>query len=203
MRSKEAVDDPQPSSRHTFYLQNDASVPIASPLALSVVSVGPLSSTGGQLLFVLLAAIRVPLDDLGAEVVEDGLDVGLSPRRRLVVRLLTPRLGELEGPGTRDDALILHVGLVANHDQGNVFVVLDADDLLAKFGQLVKGIHVADRKDQQETLALFHVEFPHGRELLGSGSVEARKTDGWSVRQKPLRTVGREKKAGQKVTFLG
>ena len=38
----------------------------------------------------------------------------------------------------RDSSVLLEVALVANDDDGDVFVVLDSDDLFAEFGEFVE-----------------------------------------------------------------
>ena len=135
-------------------------------------SIRPFSATRRQLLLVHLTSIGVFLDDLGAEIQEDFVDICSSSCRCLVVWLLTPLLGKLEGSGSGHHAVVFHVRFVADHDQRDVLVVLDADDLFPEFGQFVERVHVADGEDKQETLALLHVQFTHGRELFRAGRVE-------------------------------
>lgn len=86
---------------------------------------------------------------------------------------MTPRLGQLEGSGSGHDSIVLHIGFIAYNDQGHVGVVLDADDLLSQLNQLVEGVHVGDGKDEQETLALSHVELAHSSELFCTCCIEA------------------------------
>jgi len=112
------------------------------------------------------------LNDLGAQVQKHFVDVRPPSRAGLVVRFLAPTLGELEGSGTGDHAVVFHVGFVAHDHEGDVLVVFDADDLFAEFGEFVEGVRVADGEDEEETLTLFHVEFAHCGELFCAGCVE-------------------------------
>jgi hypothetical protein len=112
-------------------------------------------------------------DDLRAQIQKYFVHVCPPPSAGLVVGLLAPGLGELEGSGPGDHAVVLHIGLVTHDDKGDVFVIFDAHDLFAELGELVEGVGVADGKDQEEALSLFHVQLAHGGKLFGAGCVES------------------------------
>lgn len=82
-------------------------------------------------------------------------------------------LGDLESACTGHGAVFFEVGLVADDDDGDVGIVFDTDDLVAELGQLVKTAGGCDGEDEEEALALLHVEFAHCGELFGTGCVEA------------------------------
>jgi hypothetical protein len=81
--------------------------------------------------------LQVLTDDLATEIDEDFVYVGATPGRGLVVRGVAPVLGEAEGAGARYGAVFFEVGFVADDHEGDFFVVFDADDLFAEFGELV------------------------------------------------------------------
>ena len=82
-------------------------------------------------------ALQVFADDLAAQVDEDFVDVCAAPGGRLVVWGVAPGLGEAEGAGSGDGAVFFEVGFVADDDQRDFFVVFNADDLFAEFGEFV------------------------------------------------------------------
>lgn len=65
-----------------------------------------------------------------------------------------------------DYALLLQITLVGNHNDGEVVLVLDAEDLLLEGHDLFEGLTRCYRVDEQEALAGAHVLFPHCRVLL-------------------------------------
>ncbi len=75
-------------------------------------------------------------------------------------------LGQLICSSSGDRSSIFQIGLVANDDDRDVLVVFDADDLLSQFGEFVEAAHAGDGEDQEEPLALLHVQLPHCGELL-------------------------------------
>ena len=140
--------------------------------------VRPLSPSSGQFLVALLGQMYVLADDLPAEIHKDLVDICPPPRTRLVVGRVPPLLRQLVGAGSGDDPVFGEVGLVADDDDGHGRVVLDLDNLLAELGKLVQAVHVGDGEDEQEALALFHVQLTHGRELLGASRVQTVTTEG-------------------------
>lgn len=156
----------------TEKLQDDTSITSAAlPSSSSVVSIRSIPASSRLLLLVHLGPIGVFGDDLRAEVVKHFVDVAAQPSRCLVVGFLSPLLGQLEGSSSGHYPLVFHVGFVANHHQRNILIVLDADDLFSQLGELIKGVHVADGEDEEEALALSHVEFSHRGELFGASRV--------------------------------
>lgn len=101
--------------------------------------------------------LQVLADDLATEIDEDFVHVGAAPGRGLVVWGVAPGLGQAEGTGTRHGAVFFEVGLVADDHERDFFVVFDADDLFADFGEFMKRGHAGDGKDEEEALSLFHV----------------------------------------------
>ena len=95
---------------------------------------------------------RVLPHDLPAEVPEDVVDVGAAPRRGFVVRRVAPALRDGEGAGTRDGAVFLEVGLVADEDDGRVRVVLDPDDLFSELRQFEEAVEARDGEDEEESV---------------------------------------------------
>ena len=62
--------------------------------------------------------------------------------------------------------MMLWVYDVVGDDVTYIVGVLDAEDLLAQVLQVVEGALCRDGVDQQEALAVLHVQVPHRRELL-------------------------------------
>ena len=135
-------------------------------------SIGPIPPPLRDLLFRKRRPRTVLLYDLRTKVQKHLVDVRPPSGTGLVVRLLTPRLSQLESSSSGHDTVVFHVGFVPDHDERDVFVVFDADDLFAQLGELVEGVHVADAEDEEEALSLFHVQFAHGGELLGASCIE-------------------------------
>ena len=82
-------------------------------------------------------------------------------------------LRQLIGSRPGDDAILFEIGLVADDHERDVLIVFDADDLFAKLGQLVEAAHAGDGEDEEETLALLHIQLSHGRKLFRAGRVKA------------------------------
>ena len=80
-----------------------------------------------------------------------------SSRRSLVIRSIPPALRHREGPRSRDHALGFKIGFIAHDDDGDVFVVFDADDLIAQLGEFREAALAGDGEDEEESLAGFHV----------------------------------------------
>jgi hypothetical protein len=72
----------------------------------------------------------------------------------------------------RNLPLAIKIALVANHNHGEVVLVLDAQNLLLERHNLLEALAVGYRVDEQEALACAHVLLPHGRILLLTGCVE-------------------------------
>ena len=71
-----------------------------------------------------------------------------------------------------DNTLPLQIALVADNNDGEIVLVLDAQDLLLEGHDFFKGLTRCDRVDEQEALAGAHVLFPHCRILLLACRVE-------------------------------
>lgn len=97
--------------------------------------------------------VHVPADDLEHPPLH-----GPSKRRILTV--------------TADLPFILQVALVRHDDDGEVILVLYAQDLLVKREDLIEAVTRGDAVYQKEALPRPHVLFPHGRVLLLSGCVQ-------------------------------
>ena len=95
---------------------------------------------------------RVLPHDLPAEVAEDVVDVGAVPGRGFVVRRVAPALRDGEGARTRDGAVFLEVGFIADEHDGCVRVVLDPDDLFAELGQLEQAVETRDGEYEEESV---------------------------------------------------
>jgi hypothetical protein len=101
-------------------------------------------------------------NDLPAQILKHLIDIRASARRRLVVGHTAPRLGDLEGAGARDGAVVFQVGLVADQHDGHGLGVFNAHDLVAQGVQFVQAVERGDGEDEKEALAGFHVEFAVG-----------------------------------------
>ena len=124
-------------------------------------------------LIVTVPRAAVFLQNLTAQVDESLIDINAASSRGFVIRLGTPLLSQLESSGSGNDAVLLHVALIADDYYGDVVVVLDSDDLFSKVRELVEGVHIGDREDKQETVSLLHVELAHGRELVCASCIES------------------------------
>jgi hypothetical protein len=71
-----------------------------------------------------------------------------------------------------DDTLLLQITLVSDNNDGEVVLVLDAQNLLLEGHDFFKGLTRCDGVDEQEALAGAHVLFPHCRILLLACRVE-------------------------------
>jgi hypothetical protein len=66
------------------------------------------------------------------------------------------------GLGSFDLSLFFEVQLVAHYHNGDVLVVLDADDLLSEGCDFLQRRLGRDAENEQETLTTLHVEISHG-----------------------------------------
>jgi len=126
-----------------------------------------------QVLIAHLGQVHIFADDLPAEIHKDFVDIGSSSSGCLVIWRIAPALRQLVRYLPSYGAVVIEIGLVAYDDQGDVWVVLDPDDLLSQFGQFMQATHACNGEDQQEPLALLHVQLPHGCELLRTGRIES------------------------------
>ena len=109
------------------------------------------------------------LDELAAELSGQGLTLCRDPV--LDWSLVSGRTGCGEtGRGKctllGDHALLLQIALVADDDDGEIVLVLDAQDLLLEGHDFFEGLARRYGVDEQEALAGPHVLFPHCRVLL-------------------------------------
>lgn len=81
------------------------------------------------------------------------------PCRRLIVRRISPALAQSKSFRATHHTITLEVRFVADDDDGDVLVIFDADDLLAKLGELVEAAPAGDGENKEEPLACFHVQF--------------------------------------------
>ena len=68
--------------------------------------------------------------------------------------------------------LVLQVALVAHQHHGHLLAVLHPEYLLPEVLQVIESGLSRDAVDQDEALAVLHVEISHGGELLRTGGVE-------------------------------
>ena len=155
-------------------LQNDAFVSRSHPRPVPPFGSRLSVSWGVVGLVVPVVLTFVLLEDLTTQVVEGLIDVDATASRGLVIRLRAPLLSQLECSALGDNSIFLQVAFVAHHDDGNIIVVFDADDLLSQGGQLVEGVHVGDGENEKKAISLLHVELAHGGELVCAGRVETR-----------------------------
>jgi hypothetical protein len=69
----------------------------------------------------------------------------------------------------RDLPLKLQIRLVPDDDDGDVFLVLDAENLFVKLLHLCKGVSRGDGVDEQEALAVSHVVLAKGALMMKRG----------------------------------
>lgn len=131
------------------------------------------AATHGKAIISHLGEMHVLADDLTAEIDKDLVDIGSSTGRRFIVGRVSPQLRDLKCLGPGHDSVLFQIRLVANDDQRDVLVVLDANDLLSQVGKLLQAAHAGDGKDEQKALALLHVQFAHGGKLFGPCRVQA------------------------------
>lgn len=72
-----------------------------------------------------------------------------------------PALAHCKGTCPGDHPIVFEIGFIAHYDQWYLRVVLDADNLVAKFVKLGERAEGGDGEDEEEALAGFHVEFSH------------------------------------------
>lgn len=72
----------------------------------------------------------------------------------------------------RDDTVLLQIALVTDNNDGEIVLVLDAENLLLEGHDFFEGLTRCDRVDEQEALAGAHVLFPHCRVLLLACRIE-------------------------------
>lgn len=68
-------------------------------------------------------------------------------------------------------SVALQITLVADKDDGEVVLVLDAQDLLLEGHDFLEALAAGDAVDEEEALAGAHVLFSHGRVLLLAGGI--------------------------------
>jgi len=109
---------------------------------------------------------------LADEIIEEFLNIdrvlGRGLEERAVVELGCEVLAVLLG----NDALVLEIALVANKDRGEVLLVLYTDNLITDVLQIRESGLGDDAVDEDEALAVLHVEVTHSGELLSAGSIE-------------------------------
>lgn len=71
-----------------------------------------------------------------------------------------------------DRTLLLQITLVGNDDDGEVILVLDAQDLLLEGHDFFEGLARRNGVDEQESLAGSHVLFSHSRVFLLAGRIQ-------------------------------
>lgn len=69
-------------------------------------------------------------------------------------------------------SLMLQITLVANHDYGEIILVLDTQYLLLEGDNLVEALSRCDAVDQKEALAGPHILLAHGRVFLLTGGIK-------------------------------
>ena len=126
-----------------------------------------------ELLIAHLGQVHIFADDLPAEIHENFVDVSSPSSRGLIVWSIAPALRQFVRHLPRHRAVVLQIGLVTYDDEGDIRVVFDADDLLPQLGQFMQATHACNGEDQEESLALLHVQFAHGRELLCTCRIES------------------------------
>lgn len=85
------------------------------------------------------------------------------PGRRLVIWSISPTLWDGECFLPCHHPVLFEVWLVANNDDGDVLVILDADDLLSEFLEFLKAALAGDREDEQKSLSCLHVQLSRFR----------------------------------------
>ena len=106
---------------------------------------------------ILGVPLQVFTDDLPTKVDEYLVDIGSSTSRGLIIRGVSPGLGEGECTSTRHCTVFFKIGLVPHNDDGHIFIVFDAGDLLPQFREFVQRRHAGDGEYEQESLTLLHV----------------------------------------------
>jgi len=81
-------------------------------------------------------------------------------------------LGEALSLVLPDHALVLEVALVPHQHHGDVIGVFHSQDLFPQVHEVVEGALGSDGVDEDESLAVLHVEVAHGRELLRARRVQ-------------------------------
>ena len=122
-------------------------------------------ATSSATLLLLLGVLGGKSIDLTDEIVEDLLNVVLGLGRGLneaAVEALGERLSLLGS----DDTLVSQIALVSNQNHGDLIGILDTQDLVAQLGEIVEGGLSDDGVDEDEALAVLHVEVAHGSELF-------------------------------------
>ena len=126
-----------------------------------------------ELLIAHLGQVHIFADDLSAKIDKDLVDVGSPSSGGLVIRSIAPALRQLVRHLPRYSAVVLEIRLVAYDDEGDTWVVLDANDLLSQLGQFMQAAHACNGEDEEEALALLHVQLAHGGELLSTCCIES------------------------------
>ena len=110
--------------------------------------------------------------DLPHKVEEHLVDVDLLAGRGLQEGDTSPAAGEVSSLLLADHAVVLQVALVATEDHGDLVGVLHTENLLAEVGEVVEGGLGGNGVDENEALAVLHVQITHGSELLGTSGIE-------------------------------
>ena len=118
------------------------------------------------------AKCRVAAHDLTNKISKHFINVWAEFGRGLVERSFAPLVGDTHAKIRCYLALWHQVGFVGNKHHGHILVILDANNLLTQFHELLQRAFVGDRVDENKALAILNVEFAHGRELLDASSVE-------------------------------
>ena len=122
-------------------------------------------ATSTATLLLLLGVLGGKGVDLTDEIVEDLLDVVLGLGRGLnetAIEALGQVLSLLGG----DDSLISQVALVSDQHHGDLIGILHTQNLISQLGEVVEGRLGDDGVDEDEALAVLHVEITHSSELL-------------------------------------
>lgn len=94
---------------------------------------------------------------------EEGQKLTSSPRRRLVVRCISPALAQRECLGPTHHSIALEIRLIPHDNDRHVLIILDTNNLLAQLRELLETAAAGDGEDEEESLARLHVQFPSGR----------------------------------------
>lgn len=74
----------------------------------------------------------------------------------------SPFLRDGEALGARNDSAFFQISFVADNHHGDIFFVLDANNLLPQALQLAQRRGRRDAENKQETLARLHIQVSHG-----------------------------------------
>lgn len=117
------------------------------------------------------AGVRIAAVDLPDQVVENLMHIDLLLGRSLsegAVKLP----GQVQSLLLAHHAFVLQVALVSHQNHGHIVGVLNSQNLLPQVHEVIEGRLGGDGIDENEALAILHVQVAHGRELLGAGGVQ-------------------------------